>query len=49
MARFRTCAKAPCGAAFYDTSRSGSRVWHDVKTCGNVVNLRASRSRQKKS
>ncbi|MET9001843.1 CGNR zinc finger domain-containing protein [Amycolatopsis sp. NPDC004169] len=47
LARFRTCANTPCGAAFYDTSRNGRRVWHDPKTCGNVVNLRASRSRQK--
>lgn len=47
LARFRTCANPPCGAAFYDTSRNGRRVWHDPKTCGNVVNLRASRSRQK--
>jgi predicted RNA-binding Zn ribbon-like protein len=48
LARLKTCANSPCGAAFYDTSRNGSRVWHDVKTCGNVVNLRASRTRQRR-
>ncbi|WP_422741976.1 CGNR zinc finger domain-containing protein [Mycobacterium sp. WMMD1722] len=47
--RLRVCMNAECGAAFYDQSRNGSRVWHDVKTCGNVVNLRASRARRKES
>lgn len=45
--RLRVCMNAECGAAFYDQSRNGSRVWHDVKTCGNVANLRASRARRK--
>jgi predicted RNA-binding Zn ribbon-like protein len=47
--RLRVCMNAECSAAFYDQSRNGSRVWHDVKTCGNVVNLRASRARRKGS
>jgi predicted RNA-binding Zn ribbon-like protein len=45
--RLRVCLNAECGAVFYDQSRNGSRVWHDVKTCGNIVNLRASRARRK--
>jgi hypothetical protein len=44
--RFRSCANPACGAAFYDRTRNGSRVWHDAKTCGNVMNLRASRARR---
>jgi predicted RNA-binding Zn ribbon-like protein len=47
--RLRTCMNADCSAAFYDHSRNGSRVWHDVTTCGNVMNLRASRARRKVS
>lgn len=47
LERLRTCANPACGAAFYDRSRNGSRVWHDVRTCGNVANLRASRARRR--
>lgn len=47
LARLKTCANPACGAAFYDLSRNSSRVWHDVKTCGNVTNLRASRARRR--
>jgi predicted RNA-binding Zn ribbon-like protein len=36
-----------CPCAFYDRSRNNSRVWHDVRTCGNVANLRASRARRR--
>jgi predicted RNA-binding Zn ribbon-like protein len=46
LERFRSCANPACGAAFYDRTRNGSRVWHDSKTCGNVMNLRASRARR---
>lgn len=45
--RLKTCANPVCGAAFYDLSRNSSRVWHDVTTCGNVTNLRASRARRR--
>jgi hypothetical protein len=45
--RLKTCANPGCGAAFYDGSVNASRVWHDVKTCGNAANLRASRSRRR--
>ncbi|GMA87986.1 hypothetical protein GCM10025868_32360 [Angustibacter aerolatus] len=40
------CANPECGAAFYDGSPNASRRWHDVRTCGNVANLRASRARR---
>ncbi|MGW5498750.1 CGNR zinc finger domain-containing protein [Streptomyces olivaceoviridis] len=49
LARLKTCANPACGAAFYDRSRNGSRVWHDVKICGNLLNLRASRARRRTS
>lgn len=45
--RLKVCANPDCGAAFYDNSRNMSRVWHDVKTCGNRANLRASRARRR--
>jgi predicted RNA-binding Zn ribbon-like protein len=44
--RLKVCANEACGAAYYDASRNASRVWHDVRTCGNVANLRASRARR---
>jgi hypothetical protein len=47
LKRLKTCANTGCGAAFYDGSVNVSRVWHDVKTCGNVANLRASRERRR--
>jgi predicted RNA-binding Zn ribbon-like protein len=34
---------------FYDSSPNRSRAWHNTKTCGNVSNLRASRSRRRVS
>ena len=45
--RLKTCREPLCRAAFYDRSRNNSRVWHDVHTCGNAVNLRAHRARQR--
>jgi hypothetical protein len=49
LARLSSCANPACGAAFYDRTRNGSRVWHDARTCGNVMNLRASRARRARS
>jgi hypothetical protein len=45
--RLKVCRNPACPCAFYDRSRNNSRVWHDVRTCGNVANLRASRARRK--
>jgi hypothetical protein len=47
LTRLKICRNPACGAAFYDLSRNSARVWHDMKTCGNVMNLRASRARRK--
>ena len=44
--RLKTCAYPPCGLCFYDSSPNRARVWHDTSTCGNLTNLRASRSRR---
>ncbi|MET8225983.1 CGNR zinc finger domain-containing protein [Streptomyces sp. NPDC005301] len=49
LSRLKTCRNPDCGAAFYDRSRNGTRVWHDMKTCGNALNLRASRARRRHS
>jgi hypothetical protein len=45
--RLKVCRNPVCPCAFYDRSRNNSRVWHDVRTCGNVANLRASRARRR--
>ncbi|MDG4780546.1 CGNR zinc finger domain-containing protein [Micromonospora sp. WMMD961] len=47
LARLKTCMNPDCGAAFYDMSRNSTRVWHDMRTCGNTMNLRASRARRR--
>jgi hypothetical protein len=44
--RLKVCRNPECGSAFYDRSKNSSGVWHDVKTCGNTANLRASRARR---
>ncbi|MEU3979288.1 CGNR zinc finger domain-containing protein [Streptomyces sp. NPDC026672] len=45
--RLKTCRNTECRVAFYDRSRNNSGVWHDVKTCGNLANLRAHRARRR--
>jgi hypothetical protein len=45
--RVKRCHNHTCGSTFYDRSKNNSGVWHDVKTCGNVANLRASRARRR--
>jgi predicted RNA-binding Zn ribbon-like protein len=47
--RLKVCRNPDCRVAFWDSSRNTSAVWHDVRTCGNVANLRNSRARQKKT
>ncbi|BBZ25892.1 hypothetical protein MMAD_01870 [Mycolicibacterium madagascariense] len=44
--RIKPCRNPKCAAVFYDRSRNNSGVWHDVRVCGNAVNLRASRARR---
>jgi hypothetical protein len=45
--RLKVCRNPVCPCAFFDRSRNNSRVWHDVRTCGNAANLRASRARRR--
>jgi predicted RNA-binding Zn ribbon-like protein len=45
--RLKVCREPGCQSAFYDASRNSSGVWHNVRTCGNTANLRASRTRKK--
>jgi predicted RNA-binding Zn ribbon-like protein len=47
LRRLKLCRNEACGSAFYDRSKNNSGVWHDVRICGNAVNLRASRARRK--
>lgn len=45
--RIKQCRNPGCASTFYDRSKNNSGVWHDVKTCGNAANLRASRARRR--
>jgi predicted RNA-binding Zn ribbon-like protein len=45
--RLKACRNPPCSVAFYDSSKNRSRVWHNTSACGNLINLRASRARQR--
>jgi predicted RNA-binding Zn ribbon-like protein len=45
--RLKQCHNHPCESTFYDRSKNNSGVWCNVKTCGNVANLRASRARRR--
>ena len=45
--QIKLCREPGCRTAFYDTSRNSSGIWHNVRTCGNITNLRASRARKK--
>ena len=45
--RIKRCRNHDCESTFYDRSKNNSGVWHDVKTCGNAANLRASRARRR--
>jgi hypothetical protein len=45
--RLKQCHRHGCDSTFYDRSKNNSGVWHNVKTCGNAENLRASRARRR--
>ncbi|HWY01395.1 MAG TPA: CGNR zinc finger domain-containing protein [Mycobacterium sp.] len=45
--RLKQCHNHHCRSMFYDRSKNNSGVWHNVKTCGNAANLRASRARRR--
>lgn len=43
--RLRTCASATCRWVFYDGSRSRTRTWCDMSTCGARSKMRQYRDR----
>jgi predicted RNA-binding Zn ribbon-like protein len=45
--RLKICPNEWCHVAFYDRSKNNSAVWHDQASCGNIVNVRASRARKR--
>ena len=45
--RLKACKNTKCRGVFYDASTNNSGAWHDVRTCGNIANLRASRARKR--
>jgi predicted RNA-binding Zn ribbon-like protein len=47
LARVRECpGEQTCGWLFFDTSRSGTRRWCDMRTCGNRAKVRTHYARQ---
>ena len=47
LRRLKVCPNEWCHVAFYDRSKNNSAVWHDPASCGNLVNVRASRARKR--
>jgi predicted RNA-binding Zn ribbon-like protein len=45
--RLRICENERCLWIFYDESRNRSRRWCDHRTCGNLMNVRKFRERQR--
>ncbi len=45
--RLKACRNPGCSVIFYDCSKNQSRVWCNTSLCGNLINLRASRARQR--
>jgi predicted RNA-binding Zn ribbon-like protein len=45
--RLKACRNPLCSVIFYDSSKNQARVWHNTSVCGNLVNLRAARARQR--
>lgn len=45
LGRLRECAADDCGWLFIDTTRNHSRIWCDMKTCGNRAKVTRYRER----
>ena len=45
-ARLRECRNPACGLYFFDTSKSGTRVWCSLDLCGNRSRIAAFRKRR---
>lgn len=48
LARLRQCGGRECGWMFLDASRNRSRLWCDMKDCGNRAKVRRFRKRQQR-
>jgi predicted RNA-binding Zn ribbon-like protein len=48
LRRLKICPNEWCLVAFYDRSKNNSAIWHNSATCGNIVNVRASRARRRR-
>lgn len=46
--RLRLCANPECRWALWDTTKGGTRVWCDSRTCGNKMKVRAFRARERR-
>lgn len=49
LGRLRECAADDCGWLFIDTTRNHSRIWCDMKTCGNRAKVARYRERHDES
>jgi predicted RNA-binding Zn ribbon-like protein len=47
FARLEGCANDTCGWLFYDHSKNRSKKWCHMQSCGNMLNARAYRQRQR--
>jgi predicted RNA-binding Zn ribbon-like protein len=45
--RLKACRNPGCSVIFYDSSKNQARVWCNTSVCGNLINLRASRTRRR--
>jgi predicted RNA-binding Zn ribbon-like protein len=45
LRRLKTCRNPVCLVAFYDRSKSNSRIWHDMARCGTPQHVREYRRR----
>jgi len=46
--RVKICANPDCGWVIYDESRNRTRLWCDVKECGNLIKVRRFRARRRR-
>jgi predicted RNA-binding Zn ribbon-like protein len=47
LRRFKVCRNPACLVAFYDRSKSNTRIWHDMARCGTPQHVREWRRRQR--
>ena len=45
LRRLKLCRNPVCRAAFYDQSKNGSKIWHDMARCGTPLHVREYRKR----